>query len=181
MNRPSAQDYKVLSKTPSEICSLALLCKIPLSQTKDRNTVWMCPVPVCCLGRPVVSQCDWSERDGTPLSLLQGIRYEIKTPKTRSVAHCLLPSHVYSILRCTKSTLIMKTAPHFVQYLISYITALLALTQQPQQYRRSTFPESANHIPLSVSHEVGLRVTKTECEKKQKHCGVFIISWLRSP
>lgn len=87
----------------------------------------------------------------------------------RSVAHQQhLSSHVHNILCYTKSTLKVRTPPPlFVQYLISYIAALHALTQQAQQYRRSTFPESADHIPLSVSREGSVRVTKAECDKSR--------------
>lgn len=115
-----------------------------------------------------MQQKDWPE---TPLSQQKGKRNGIKTPKTRYVTHqqhWLPSSHVYIILRCTKSTLKIKTASRFVQYLISYITTLLTLTQQPQQYRGSTFPESADHIPLSVSHEGSVRATKAGCERKTK-------------
>lgn len=73
------------------------------------------------------------------------------------------------------------TPPHFVQYLISYIAALLALTQQAQQYRRSTFPESADHIPLSVSREGSVRATKAECEKKKKKKTLWRLHYLQAP
>lgn len=62
------------------------------------------------------------------------------------------------------------------QYLISYITALLTLTQQTQQYRGYSFPESADHIPLSASHEGNVWVTKAGCEKKQKNTVVSSLS-----
>lgn len=95
--------------------------------------------------------------------------------------HWLLSSYGYNILPI-KSTLKVKTAPNFVQYLISYITASLALTQQPQQYRGSIFPESADHIQLSVSHERSVRLTKRVKKKKEEeHCCVSIISLRRSP
>lgn len=133
----------------------------------------------------------WRDRPGTPLSRRRGTRTRngIKTPQnkvchTSAAAQPIFPICIYIILRCTKPTLRSKTASRFVQYLISYITALLALTRQPRQYPGSTFPESADHIPLSVSHEGSVRATKAGCEKKnkkKKHSGVFIISSLRSP
>lgn len=103
----------------------------------------------------------------------------IKTPKTRSVTHqqlWLLSPHVYNILCYTKSTLKIKTACHFVQYLISYITALPALTQQPQQYWGSSFPELTDHIPLSVSHEGQKQGCEKNLNKKPQWCLHYLLA-----
>lgn len=65
--------------------------QIPLSETADRNTVWMCLVCLCFLVRPTVRQTgarpkiQWMDWGRTPLSQQQGIRNGIKTAKTRFV------------------------------------------------------------------------------------------------
>lgn len=121
-----------------------------------------------------------SGRIGQELHYLGNKEWEMELRFVAHRQHWLLSSHVYNILPI-KSTLKVKTAPNFVQYLISYITASLALTQQPQQYRGSIFHESAHHIQLSVSHEGSVQLTKHVGEKKEEHCCVSIISLRRSP
>lgn len=93
--------------------------------------------------------------------------------------HLLLPAHVYNLPH-RKPTLKVKTAPDFVRYLISCITAWLALTQQPRQYQESVFPESADRTQLSVSHEGSVQLTKRVWKKTPgEHCCVSVISTRR--
>lgn len=184
------KDYKVVSKSPSEICSLSLLCKIPLSQTKDHNTVWMCPVLICFLGRPTaVLQCNRSKtKDAAEGRIGQEPYYlsnkewemEVKTPKTRSVAHrphWLLSSDVYNILTPHKTH--TKNQNSFALCTVSYFLHHSVAHADP-----AATAISRVHFPwVGWSHSIVSQPwgkhpgDKSRVWKKRKtHSGVFIIS-----
>lgn len=153
----------------------------------------MCPVPICCAGRPLALRLEWDKEmrrrnwPGTPLSLPWGTRNGIKT---RSVAHQQhLSSHVHNILCYTKSTLKVRTPPPLSLYSISFPTSQPCM-RWPSRHSNIGGPLSPSR-PITFRCQSAVRgasgwqkqsVTKAECEKKtKKHCGVFIISELRSP
>lgn len=121
-----------------------------------------------------------SGRIGQEPHYLGNKEWEMESRFVAHHQHWLLFSHVYNILPI-KSTLKVKTAPNFVQYLISYITA-----------SRSHWPSSHSNIegPFSPSQLITLNcqsATREACgwqsmwKKKEEHGCVSIISLCRSP
>lgn len=106
---------------------------------------------------------DWP---GNPLYQQQGVRNGIIKSQYKVCCTSAVLTPIFSKHHTHKiHSESQDSPPHFVQYLISYLTASLALTQQPQQYHKSTVPESAERIQY-VSHEGSVRVTKAACERK---------------
>lgn len=193
LNRPSAQDYKVLSKTPSEICSPALLCKVPLSRTKDHNAVCGC---VLCLFVVQVglSRWDWSETKRCGGGIGQELHYLCHEEREMELKRGL--SHISSTYPpmcitsyATQNPPWKSEPPPPPLYSISFPTSQPCM-RWPSRHSNIGGPLSPSR-PITFRCQSAVRgasgwqkqsVTKAECEKKtKKHCGVFIISELRSP